>query len=119
MEGEGNNIKREEGGNDQDPEIKKSRTEESDKVEGGDENIPVVSSIPSVFGGSSHSTFYSPTPYKYFNWLSLVVPGRFPSTPGAGPSQETSSTLSWFDNIFPLDSINPLDLIREEKEKIR
>lgn len=46
VEGEGNNIKMEEGGNDQDPKIKKSRTEESDKVEGGDENIPVVSSIP-------------------------------------------------------------------------
>lgn len=75
-----------------------------------------------MVGSSSHitqSAQSSPYPSQLFNTLSLAVPGGAPSTPGAGVSQEASSTASWFYSVQPLDAVDPYEVLKDTREKRR
>lgn len=62
---------------------------------------------------STQSTLLHPNSESYL----YSLPWGFPNTLGDKTSQKTSSSLPLFENIQTLESIDPCDIIKEEKEK--
>jgi hypothetical protein len=59
----------------------------------------------------------TPTPFKFSKILTVALPRGFPNAPSVETSQETSSSFPLFENIQTLESVDPYDIIKEEKKK--